>query len=82
LLYLRKFVLSRNKVHSVKKIRSAEKQTLMRKLNKKKIKWIVKGGSKEGARSLDNSKNSGNNAEMGKRTTKKIQGKEITLKKP
>ena len=36
------FVLSRNKVTSTNKISSAVKQSLMKKLNKKKIKWIVK----------------------------------------
>jgi len=36
------FVLSRNKVTSTNKISSAVKQNLMKKLNKKKIKWIVK----------------------------------------
>src|SRR3989338_3429504 len=36
-----KIVLSRNKVTSTNKISSAEKQNLMKKLNKKKIKWIV-----------------------------------------
>ena len=37
-----KHVLSRNKFLSTNKIRSAVKQTLMRKLNIRKIKWIVK----------------------------------------
>ena len=35
-------VLSRNNVLSTKKIRPAVKQVLMKKLNKKKIKWIVR----------------------------------------
>ncbi|MBI3623957.1 transposase, partial [Candidatus Pacearchaeota archaeon] len=35
-------VLSQNKVTSTNKISSAVKQSLMKKLNKKKIKWIVK----------------------------------------
>lgn len=36
------FVLSRNNVLSVKKIRPAVEQVLMKKLNKLKIKWIVR----------------------------------------
>ena len=36
------FVLSRNNVLSINKIRLAVKQVLMKKLNKRKIKWIVK----------------------------------------
>ena len=35
-------VLSRNKVTSSNKINSAEEQSFMKKLNKKKVKWIVK----------------------------------------
>ncbi|MBI2632608.1 hypothetical protein HYW75_06390 [Candidatus Pacearchaeota archaeon] len=35
-------VLSRNNVNSINKIISAVEQSLMKKLNKKKIKWIVK----------------------------------------
>ena len=35
-------VLSRNNVHSINKIRVAVKQPLMRKLNKSKIRWIVR----------------------------------------
>jgi len=35
-------VLSRNKVTSTNKISSAVEQSFMKKLNKKKIKWIVK----------------------------------------
>lgn len=38
----KKDVLSRNNVHSVNDISSSEQQELMKKLNKKKIKWIVK----------------------------------------
>ena len=41
-MLLKLCVLSRNKVTSAKKISSAEEQSLMRKLNKKKVKWIVK----------------------------------------
>ena len=42
LLWLIISVLSRNNVLSVNKIRTAEEQFLMKKLNKKKIKWIVR----------------------------------------
>ena len=52
-----KFVLSRNKVTSTNKISSAEEQNLMKKLNKKKIRWIVRE-VESGTRSLDNSTNS------------------------
>ncbi len=42
LIILTNYVLSRNKVHSSNKINSVEEQSLMKKLNKKKIKWIVR----------------------------------------
>ena len=41
-MFLSKSVLSRNNVLSVNKIRPAVKQVLMKKLNKRKIQWIVR----------------------------------------
>ncbi len=47
LLFIFKCVLSRNNALSITHIISVKQQSLMKKLNTKKIKWIVKEGDKE-----------------------------------
>jgi len=66
------YVLSRNNVLSVKKIRPVVEQVVMKKLNKRKIRWIVRESERR-ARFLFNRKATKNNTKACKKSCKEIQ---------
>ena|SRR3989338_7736456 len=82
LVYKNSSVLSRNKVISTNKISSVEEQSFMKKLNKKKIKWIVKEVERRelGVWTIAQAQNI--TIQHAYRTAKKFKNKEPEFRKP
>lgn len=81
-LKLNFLVLSRNNVPSINKISSAEKQNLMKKLNKKKVKWIVKEVERRELGVWTIARVQSISERHARRVAKKFKNKEPEFKKP
>ena len=75
-------MLSRNKVPSITQISSAVEQSLMKKLNKKKIKWIMREVERREMGVYTIAKLQNITPQHARRVTKRFKGKEPEFKKP